>query len=547
MLLSAVPAAGEAAVLRAVGFGSALSLAPQITAVSPYGSFHDLRWIFVYHASWAAFIAEVVAAVVLRTAWAVAMTLAAAPGLDGSGVVPGRSVRGGARLVARRALVFHAFAVALLAPWAAVAVSAAETSLSWFVPGEVLPLLVLGLVLQRGGTVQPWWRGIPSWRLLGLGLVAFAAVPVASLVIGYTPGWWVVPVAGAAGAANGWLWRLVVNSPARRPDRRAGRAPVPVLVAVALLLGLLSAGQLAALGRLNAREPLPAITGPGVAAVHQPVIFVGGYDTDWDGSPTRVGLRLDIFSYRGLDGAGRPLPYEFADTHVALERSAALLGRQITATSRRAGGPVSLIALSEGTFVVRRYLSGTPNPPVNAVVLMSPLVKASRVYLPPADATSGWGIATGWLMRGMLALTRATGGPPISLDEPFVRSLLDNAALYRNQMLCPVPGVRMAAFVPLGDAVAVPPDRYARIPVVGLLDVHGGMLPRADVQRELLGFLAGGPIDDDPGWAFPVVQAATSGWQAPALALRLNPVWHAGSQPDASLDQNGCTGGGPHG
>ena len=542
LLLSAVPAAGEAALLRAIGFGSALSLAPQITAIGPYGTFHDLRWIAVYHASWPALVAELVAAVVIRTSWAVAITMAAVPGVTRSDagarqLAPGDTA---VRALVLRALAFHALAVVVLAPWAAVAVATAETSLSWFLPGEVIPVLLLGLVLQRGGTGQAWWRGPPTWRLLGLGLAAFVAVPAASLIVESPPGWWVVPAAGATGAANGWLWRQVVRSPEPATDRWIGRAPVPIMTAGALLLGMLSAGQLAALGQLSTKEPLPAITGPGVTAVDQPVIFVGGYDTDWDGSPTRVGLRLQIFSYRGLDSAGRPLPYRMADTQMSLAHSAALLSRQVSMASRHAGRQVSLIALSEGTFVVRRYLAGTPNPPVNAVVLMSPLVRASRVYLPPSDAASGWGIGTGWVMRGMLAVAGATGGPPISLDEPFVRSLLDDAPLFRNEMLCPVPSVRMLAFVPLADAIVVPPDRYARIPVIGLLDVHGGMLPRKDVQRELLAFLAGAPAEDRPGEAFPIVQRAMSGWQAPALALRLNPVWHAADQPDASFDQNGC-------
>jgi hypothetical protein len=201
---------------------------------------------------------------------------------------------------------------------------------------------------------------------------------------------------------------------------------------------------------------------------------------------------------------------------------------------------VSLIAQSEGTFVVRRYLAATPNPPVNAVVLMSPLVNAGRVYYPPPGAWSGWGIGTGWLLRAMLTINRATGGQPISPDEPFVRSLMDDAVLYRDQMLCPVPGVRIAAFVPLPDAAVVPPDRYAHVPVVGLIDLHGGMLPRADVQRQLLAFLAGGAVDGGTGRWFPIVQKATSGWQAPALALRLNPTWHAADQPDSAFDENGC-------
>jgi hypothetical protein len=542
LLLSAVPAAGEAAVLRAVGFGTALSLAPQITAISPYGSFHDLRWVLVYHASWPALIAELVAAVAVRSGWSVAMTVTALPGPAGC-LAEGEPAasRSALRVLARRAVTFHAVAVLILLPWAVVAVAAAQTSLSWFLPGEVLPLLLVGLVLTRGGTGQRWWRGVPTKRLLGLGSLGFVLILLASLAVQSVPGWWVVPVTGVAGAANGWLWRQVVISPAPATNRRAGRAPVPILVVVALLIAMVSAGELAGLGLKNSKEPLPAITGPGVAAVHQPVIFVGGYDTDWDGSPTRVGLPVEIFSYRGLDASGRPLPYGLPETRTSLAHSAALLGRQVSVAARRTGLPVSLIAQSEGTFVVRRYLAGTSHPPVNAVVLMSPLVEASRVYFPPPRVGSGWGVGTGWLMRAMLSVARATGGQPISPDEPFVRSLLDDAVLYRDQMLCPVPGVRIVAFVPLPDAVVVPPDRYAHVPVVGLVDLHGGMLPRADVQRQLLAFLAGGSVDGGTGRWFTTVQKATSGWQVPALALPLNPVWHATGQPDAAFDENGCT------
>jgi hypothetical protein len=546
LLLSAVPAAGEAVVLRAAGFASALSLAPQITAISPYGSFHDLRWIAVYHDSWPALIGELVAAVVARSLFTVAMTVVASGPAGGSSAGAAAGAAGPVvgrppiRVLARGALVFHALAVLMLAPWTVIAVAAAQTSLSWFLPAEVLPLLLLGLVLTRGGTAQQWWRGAPTKRLVGLGLLGFALLPVASLAVQSAPGWWVVPVAAVAGAANGWLWRQVVTSPAPDPHRLVGRAPVPVLVAGALILAMLSAGQLAGLGRQNAREPLPAITGPGVAAVHQPVIFVGGYDTDWDGSPIRVGLRMQMFSYRGLAGDGHPLPYQPVDTYASLDHSADLLARQVSAASRRAGRPVSLVAQSEGTFVVRRYLAGTPHPPVDAVVLMSPLVQASRVYFPPRQAGSGWGIGTGWLLRGMLSVAGATGGPAISPDQPFERSLLDDALLYRDRMLCPVAGVRIVAFVPLADAIVVPPDRYAHIPVVGLVDVHAGMLPRPEVQRALLAFLAGGQVDSGPGRWFPVVQKSASGWQVPALALRVNPAWHAEGQPDASFDGNGC-------
>ena len=50
--LTAGPATVEAAVLAGTGDHSSLALAPQVTAPNPFGIFHDLRWIFVYHDSW---------------------------------------------------------------------------------------------------------------------------------------------------------------------------------------------------------------------------------------------------------------------------------------------------------------------------------------------------------------------------------------------------------------------------------------------------------------------------------------------------------------
>src|SRR3984893_18970895 len=42
----------EAAILLLVAPHSARGLAPQVVAPAPFGVFHDLRWLLVYHRSW---------------------------------------------------------------------------------------------------------------------------------------------------------------------------------------------------------------------------------------------------------------------------------------------------------------------------------------------------------------------------------------------------------------------------------------------------------------------------------------------------------------
>ena len=50
---TAALAALEALVVVTIGPAGAVPLAPQISAPAPYGVFHDLRWLLVYHPSWA--------------------------------------------------------------------------------------------------------------------------------------------------------------------------------------------------------------------------------------------------------------------------------------------------------------------------------------------------------------------------------------------------------------------------------------------------------------------------------------------------------------
>ncbi|NJC71188.1 hypothetical protein HC031_15920 [Planosporangium thailandense] len=530
--LTAAPAGVEALALRAGGFAPAL--APQASAPAPVGVFHDLRWIVVYHDSWPAFAVEVAAGIVVRALLTTAIVAAAWPADRPSPSLPG---------LLRVNLLFTVLAVVALAPWAAVTAAASVTSLSWLLVGVAPPLVLLTLVLQCGGVTGGWWRGLPPLPALAWGVAGFALFTVDAVIAGVTPGWWTVPVSAVLGALNAVLWYgLVAAAVAARP--RLARVPVAPAAMVLTVGSIAAMSVFAPLGSAAAARPPPPLTAHGLRAPDQALMYVAGYDSVYDGRPRRAGLPLVRYSYRGLDGNGRPLPYDAASTHQSLALSARRVAAQVAAVHARTGRPVALIAQSEGTLVVRTYLETFPHPAVDAAVQLDALPQPSRGYYPPPGAGSGWGVATGWELRAIIAVVRATSGARLSPDEPLLRSLLDDGPLYRDRMLCPVPGVRMIAFVSTDSAVVDPPAGPSGIPVIRVTGLHGTLYGRADVQRTVVAFLDGAT----PGGArvgyYPLAQRAAAAWQAPALRPELNPVWRSGRHAGGPgrTGQPGCRG-----
>ncbi|MEQ4300077.1 hypothetical protein ABNF97_01575 [Plantactinospora sp. B6F1] len=529
LALTAGPAAIEAAVLGWTANRSALGMAPQAGAANPFGVFHDLRWVFVYHDSWLSFTLALLAAIVVRTLFTVALVVVAWP--------PQRP-RPPVRRLARTGLAVTAATAVALAPWTAIAVAAGATALSWFSVGTVLALFVLAMVLQRGPMTGAWWRGLPPPGAVLWAAATFGALTVGAMVVGLGPGWAAVPLAAAAGAVNAPLWRALVAS-AVLGRSRLPRVPTVPAVVVVLLLALAGSGLLARSGSGAAARPPPALVQrDGDLAPEQALLYVGGYDSRYDGTTGhlpdpagRPSLPLHRFSYAGLDREGRPLPYSPADTHQALTRSARLLAAQVIEVRRRTGRPVALLAHSQGTLVVRAYLDDDPHPDVDAVALLSPLPQPARVYYPAAGARTGWGIATGWQLRIIFAVVTRTGGSDLGSDTPFARSLLDEAPRYRNRMLDPVAGVRMIAFLPLLDALTNPPGPEPRIPVVIVPERHAMDYGRARTQRLLVAFLHGTPPGPGGDGGYRALRAAGAAWQAPSLVFSLNPVWQTHPAP----------------
>lgn len=585
VFVTAAIAMAEAAALRSAGYVSALGLAPQVTAPPPYGIFHDMRWLFVYNSSWLSFAWETAALVAFRTLLSTLIITLAWPEPDRDH--DHDHGRPNLRKMLLSNLGFTVTALAVLSPWACISFAASGTSLSWFVFGEVLEFVILSVVLQRGGIVPRWWLGLPSLRAAGIALATFAALTAGSMIINLAPGWGAVPVAGLVGAVNAVLWRGLIHAVLPRTWRSRQRSErlldcaasrwlrLPALCAFARRLHVPAARSAASrLTRIHglATVAAVAVTGGGLLvighasgdagnvpvpppmraqAVHgKPrlaVLFVAGYDSSFHGAHpvvTSPGMTYEIYSYRGLDARGVPRPYSGVNTHQSLARSARMLAAQVRALHARTGLPVGLAADSEGTLVARAYLMRARHPPVDALVLFSPLIRPARVYYPPLGAGQGFGYVSGLELQGLLDALEDVGGPPMSVMEPFVRSIVDNAPLYRNNMLCATPGLRSMAVLSLASATVAPPGPMSDIPVIEEPGTHASLEREPHVQAQVIAFLRGDPVRQRRTTAFTLLRYAAGAWVAPALPLSANPVWrYPGRAPDASFGGPICTGG----
>jgi hypothetical protein len=330
------------------------------------------------------------------------------------------------------------------------------------------------------------------------------------------------------GGVNGLLWNRAVRIAVlggRVRWRRVPVTPIALAVVIGLMFGVARVAELG-LERTPRGEP-PALADVESRVMHQPVIFLAGYDSRYDGERSGATPPIVRYSYRGLDHGGRPRPYSAVDTHQSLVTSAQLLAAQIDMVRRVTGRKVALLAESEGSLITHYYLKTMPHQAVDAVVLLSPLLRAGQVYYPPRDRSTGWGVVTGRQLRCIFAALGAGSRVPNSADEPFIRSLIDNAPLFRDkQMLCRVSGVRIVAFVPTLDAITNPPRLEPEVPVVHVVGVHGLLIDHPITQRRLIHFLNERQSHPHRRWDYIALQSAGAAWQAPSLKVQLNPAWH---------------------
>lgn len=499
----------EAVALAGTGEATAMPLASQVSAPPAFSIFHDLRWIAVFHNSWPMLAGELLAVVVFRGVLHATLIRLA---------WPDTSPRPAFRSLLASSLTFTAAAAAALSVWVAIGFAAAVTSLSWLALAEILAFALFATAMARGGITEHWWARLPSWQTMGWSLVTFLALCAAGLATSISPGWVDVPVASAFGALNALLWLRLVRSVVTHAPLRVPVPTTPVILAL-FAFGLVPVGG-AFLGFV---EPSPdAATAPAAyqrvsQRTGRPIVVVDGYDSSVHGEPT-TDDSVVRFSYAGLSRSGRPLPYDKKDTHAALPVAAAKLARQIDVLHRRTGKPVDVIAISEGTVVVRTYLAHERNPPVHTVLLASPLVAPARVSYPPRNAPSGWGIGTAWELRGIFRIVAAEHGAYIGPDEPFLRSLVHDAPLYQDHAMSRVPGVRVVAVMPSLDALAAPPGKQpGDLPRETLTGLHGQLLKHRGTRARMTAILAGAQVGPGVPAQFLLIRGVGCTWQVPTL------------------------------
>ena len=533
--LLAIAVAGpvlEVALLWTVGLTPAVGLAAAVTAPAPYAALHDLRWLLVYHRSWAGLVAEAAAMLAFRATLTTLTVRAAWPA--GATHPPLRS------LLARCVTLTLTNAL-LLAPWAALLFGLAIVPVSWLFFAAVPPVLAIGLLVQHGPATGGWWRRWPPARAAGWGALTFLVVTLAGAALTASPAPLRLPVAAAAGLFNAWAWLGIVQAvagPGRQgiPVRAVPLVPVAlVLVLAVVATGVALAFRIGHGSRLDRSRPS---TGPGAG---RPLLVVAGFGSSWQGRSRRWlpgGFDERRFSYRGQDEHGRPLPYTDQDTHRPLPELVRLMADQVAAFHRATGQPASIVAESEGALAAKAYLLANPAAPVRELILLSPLVSPARVWYPP-PGRSGWGLATGWELRELGRVLRTLSGSDLTTETPLVRSIVDHAPALRGALACPLPNVHELALFPLADAVAAPHPSRIRIPSGVVPAFHGGLLSEPSVQETVTGYLDDSRPPPAAAWlaAELLLRAASAAWQVPELPLTLNAAWREPPGPDPGCGQ----------
>lgn len=512
----------EAVLLIALGQRAALGLAPQASAIPPFGALHDLRWVMVYTWSpWSVALA-LVALVVVRSMLHSALVMLAWP--DGH-------MRPDVRAVVRRSAVATVVCVVLVWPVATLLFAAAATALATVLYAGLLLLLLLAPALTYGVATGAWWRRWPPLRAVAWVYASFVVLSLAAAAIELAPVWLAPIVAAVAGVFDAWAWTSIVAADltGRAPMRRFPAGIVSAFVAYAIVVA--SMGFAFGSGRATTgRAPAPAAT-PAAARGRLPVLLVAGFGSTYDGT-----INLDLgphafvwrYSYAGFGRDGRPRPYAPSSTYESLDTSIDRMAEQVARLRALTGRPVLIVATSEGSVVARSYLALVRGAPVSHLLMLSPLIWPDQVYWPARDGV-GRGDGARWAIALVGDLASSITKFHFSVDMPFLRTLLAHADALRAGMSCPAPGIDVDAVVPAAGTAAVPSYRRMRIHVDVVSGFHGSAVDAAAIPGVVRTFLAGGRLPATGFWniADDALRAAASAWRVPELPLDLNAAWKA--------------------
>jgi len=514
---------------------AARALAPQVTAVPPLAVFHDLRWLYSAQRSWLEFALLLAGLILARSAVNSVLVRLAWP-VTGEAPAPLPALR--------CAFGFTVFACLLISPVASLALGVAILPFSWPFLATLPVMLLIALPISHGGMAGGWWRKLPSPAAAGWLLADFALLSVAAAVTGRLPVAAAVPVAGLAGLVNARAWYGLTAVVARAPAAARGRGllarlqripPVPVamvaaIAVVTLAIRLVFLVGVPAVHAAQGGGPLGAMLGRAAAAQRAattpgdtrwsrrpPVLVVPGFGSYCCAHGQSLARAMpdtlvQTFSYRGLDRAGRPLPYGPADSNLPLPVLGDRIAAQVWRLHARTGQRVNVVAESEGTLGVYAMLALHPRVPLAGVVLLSPIVAPGQVSYPvgggsaEVPGTELQGVV--WFVGGLSPFGTSGAQTLIgSVNQVGARFAAQAARHHR---------LRWMALVPLADAVTLPacslPPSVLVVPAL-----HGSLLTDQAALRMVRSFLTHQRVARTAGLrtTAEIVAAAASAWRIP--------------------------------
>lgn len=511
LLLSVALPLAEMGVLVALGIPAGMGLAGQVTAPGPFGVFHDLRWLFVFHDSIIEFVLGAAALVAGRAVLGALLVRSAWPG----------------RAPAFATLVGHsltitAVAALLLSPWVTLMFGAAVIPLSWLYFAALPPALATILLLHHGGVDGGWWRRLPPARSAAWMGLSFLVLSLSALGVAGQPLPVVAGVLAATGLWNAWAWGHCVRAIAiGLPSRPRRLAPVTVLSATLVFAVVLGGSQIGFAVRATSD---PGVWAPGdPEAGDRAVLLVGGFASGCcDEGPIlqgeATGLYVEQFSYWGLTAEGDPVPHPGSATDADVSRMARLMARQVDNLTARTGGPVAIVAESEGTLVVTAYLVDHPEAPVDRLMLLSPIVDPGRATYPD-PGEEGFGVVAGYELRVFTGLIDAMAPFVISADGPLTDSVRREASDLRGEAVRDRPAIEEVVVLPLADAVTALAGEDSAVEEIVVPGFHGGLRGRPDVQEMIRRWVLGADLEGSEVWATVglVITGTASAWHVPGL------------------------------
>jgi hypothetical protein len=517
----------ESALIFGLDRNDAPSLATQASAIVPFGTFHDLRWMSVFQTSWLTFVAELVAMLLVRAAiTALSVSLAWPRSYPRPTFV---------RLFVQGLLATFVSAV-FVAPCVALLFGLAVVPISWLFIAAVPLILLVALVVHPIAVHGSWWRRALSPRALLWVFATFVVLDLAAVATTAAPAPVRLVVAAAAGVFNAWAWvglvsAVVVRAPARRI--------VPMVpAALAALVGLVIGGTVLGFNGAHPAAPLySASDSPSDASGTTPLMIVSGYGSTWNGvavHPIPGNFYEVRFSYKGLAADGRPLPYDEADTVRPLDQLERMLADQVEVLYRQTHRRVDIASESEGALITETYVLADRGAPVRTAVYASPLVDPGRVWY-PVSQTAGWGVASAEAMDLLGRAFQSVAPIDLSPHSSFLASLDEAAPLLQTMYSCEVPGVRQFALLPLADSVADPPGATFAFPSAVVPAFHGGLIPSAQGSAVISKVLQGQAVSTSGIWEFleDTVRDAATAWQVPDLP--------ASDFPGGKADPGACS------